>query len=69
MQKGVRLDVVAKTEDGQIINVEVQKKDEKNMTGRSLFYWAQLFSRQLLTGGTFNELKRTIYWGPQRIRI
>jgi predicted transposase/invertase (TIGR01784 family) len=36
--KEVRLDVVAKTSDSRLINIEVQKCDEGNMVERSLFY-------------------------------
>ena len=38
------LDILATTNKGELINVEVQVADEKNMIERSLFYWGRLFS-------------------------
>ena len=34
-----RLDVFATTQDGELINIEMQRADEKNMVKRSLYYW------------------------------
>lgn len=59
-EKGVRLDIVADTENGEILNVEMQRKDEKDMTARALFYWSKLFSGQLEIGQKYHQLKRTI---------
>jgi predicted transposase/invertase (TIGR01784 family) len=59
-QKGVRLDVVATADNDEIINVEVQRKDEKDMLGRTLFYWSELFCGQLKVGEKYKNLKRTI---------
>jgi predicted transposase/invertase (TIGR01784 family) len=59
-KKGVRLDIVAMTNTGEIVNIEMQKKNEGDMAARSLFYWSKLFSAQLIVGGEFSELKRTI---------
>lgn len=58
--KGSRLDVVAKTADGELINIEIQRRDEGNMTARSLFYWSKLFSGQLNISEDYKHLKRTI---------
>jgi predicted transposase/invertase (TIGR01784 family) len=59
-QKGTRLDISAKTKDKEIINIEIQRRDEGNMTARSLFYWSKLFSAQLEVSEDYNNLKRTI---------
>ncbi|MDR3224654.1 MAG: Rpn family recombination-promoting nuclease/putative transposase [Holosporales bacterium] len=59
-KKGIRLDIVATTNTGEIVNIEMQKKNEGDMAARSLFYWSKLFSAQLIVGGEFSELKRTI---------
>ncbi|MDR2646001.1 MAG: Rpn family recombination-promoting nuclease/putative transposase [Holosporaceae bacterium] len=59
-QKGVRLDIVAVTDSGEILNIEMQRKDEKNITARALFYWSQLFAGQLEIGEKYHQLKRTI---------
>lgn len=37
-QRGVRLDILAKTSEGHLINVEIQKQDEHNMISCSLFH-------------------------------
>ncbi len=60
MQKGSRLDVLATTDTGEIINVEIQKKDGKNIKERSLFYWSRLFSGQATVGEKYNDLHKTI---------
>ena len=36
-----RLDVLATTQDGEIVNIEMQRADEKNMVKRSLYYWSK----------------------------
>ncbi len=59
-QKGVRLDVLAKTSAGHLINVEIQKDDEHNMISRSLFHWSKLFSGQAVVSERYEDLKRTV---------
>ena len=59
-QKGVRLDILAKTSDGTIINIEIQKQDEHNMIHRSMFHWSKLFSGQAVVSERYENLKRTI---------
>ena len=54
------LDILATTNKGELINVEVQVTDEKNMVERSLFYWSRLFSGQLQDGNPYQKLERTI---------
>ena len=58
--KWSRLDVLAKTQEGELINIEIQIKDQGNMIPRSIYYWSQLFSGQLAKGRDYRELKRTI---------
>ncbi len=58
----IRLDLLAKTSNNEILNIEMQKKNndvmrqhlvyclqETNMYKRSLFYWAKLFSSQRIS--------------------
>lgn len=45
-----RLDVLARTDDGVEINIEVQLKDHKNMGKRTLFYWGRTFGNALKSG-------------------
>ena len=54
------LDILATTNKGELINVEVQVADEMNMIERSLFYWSRLFSGQLQSGNPYQKLERTI---------
>jgi len=59
-EKWSRLDILATTQDGEIINIEIQVRDEKNITKRALFYWSRIFGGQLISGANYNSLKRTI---------
>ena len=54
------LDILATTNKGELINVEVQVADERNMIERSLFYWSRLFSGQLQSGIPYQKLERTV---------
>ncbi len=54
------LDILATTNKGELINVEVQVADERNMIERSLFYWGRLFSGQLQSGNPYQKLERTV---------
>ena len=54
------LDVKATTSNNEIINIEIQLKNEYNMIKRSLFYWSKLYSEQLNEGEDYSVLKRTI---------
>lgn len=58
--KWSRLDVLATTEKGEKINVEVQLKDEDNIIPRTLFYWSKMYSQQLPSGNDYCNLKRTV---------
>ena len=55
-----RLDVKATTSNNEIINIEIQLKNEYNMIKRSLYYWSKLYSEQLNEGENYSLLKRTI---------
>ncbi|CUP11359.1 Rpn family recombination-promoting nuclease/putative transposase [Intestinibacter bartlettii] len=55
-----RLDVKATTSNNEIINIEIQLKNEYNMIKRSLYYWSKLYSEQLNEGEDYSLLKRTI---------
>lgn len=58
--KSCRLDILAVTETGEQINVEVQVTNRFNMARRSLFYWSKLFTSQLVEGDNYQELTKTI---------
>lgn len=55
-----RLDVKATTSNGEMINVEIQLKNEYNMIKRSLYYWSKLYEEQIGEGEDYTSLKRTV---------
>jgi len=55
-----RLDIRATTSNGEIINIEIQLKNERNMIQRSLYYWSKLYEEQLGNGENYSKLKRTV---------
>ena len=55
-----RLDVKALTSNKEIINIEIQLKNEYNMIQRSLYYWSKLYEEQLSEGDRYDKLSRTI---------
>lgn len=58
--KGVVLDVVGKSSDGTLTNVEIQLQQYDFMDRRTLHYWAQLYHRRLQKGEDFRNLARTV---------
>ncbi|MDM0612473.1 Rpn family recombination-promoting nuclease/putative transposase [Clostridium perfringens] len=58
--KFCRLDIKAKTDKGEIINVEIQVRDEYNMVQRTLYYWSKLYSDQLGESEKYKNLARTV---------
>ena len=59
-QKGVRLDILAISDDGSQINVEMQKSAAPHMVARALFYWSKVFAAQLIVGEKYEDLHQTI---------
>ena len=55
-----RLDVKAVTSKNEIINIEIQLKNEYNMIQRSLYYWSKLYEEQLDEGDRYDKLCRTV---------
>ena len=55
-----RLDIKAKTNKGELINIEIKIKDEHNMVKRSLYYWNEMFESQLTEGQKYDKLTKTI---------
>ena len=58
--KFLRLDVKAVTSKNEIINIEIQLKNEYNMIQRSLYYWSKLYEEQLEEGDRYDKLCRTV---------
>lgn len=55
-----RLDVKATTNKGEVINIEIQVKNEFNMIKRSLYYWSKLYEEQLTEGDKYDKLSRAV---------
>ena len=55
-----RLDVRATTSNEEIINIEIQLKNEYNMIKRSLYYLSKMYEEQLGDGEDYSKLNRTI---------
>ena len=54
------LDVLAKLEDGTLINIEMQMATDKSLEKRSLDYWSDLYTMQLEKGEKYENLRKTI---------
>ena len=55
-----RLDVKATTSNKEIINIEIQLKNENNMIKRSLYYLSKMYEEQLGEGENYSKLCRTV---------
>ncbi|MDX8337169.1 Rpn family recombination-promoting nuclease/putative transposase [Candidatus Cetobacterium colombiensis] len=55
-----RLDILAKTSTGELINIEMQRADERNMVKRSLYYWSKAYISEYTGKGAYANLPRTI---------
>jgi predicted transposase/invertase (TIGR01784 family) len=58
--KTVILDIRAKTDDGTIVNIEVQVRNAGQMDRRSLFYWSREYAKGIESGKTYDELPNVI---------
>ena len=59
-EKGGRLDLQAELNNGLIINIEMQIKDEKNIEKRTMVYAAKTISRETKKGTKYEEVKQVI---------
>ena len=55
-----RLDIKALTSNKEIINIEIQLKNEYNMIKRSLYYLSKMYEEQLSEGDDYSDLQKTI---------
>jgi predicted transposase/invertase (TIGR01784 family) len=60
MDRAARLDILAKTANGSLINIEVEINNRYNIDKRTLFYWSGLYHGQLISGQNFIYLRKTI---------
>ena len=54
------LDIKAETEDGTMLDIEMQMEDEKDIDERATSYMGKLISEQLQVGHKYTELKKSI---------
>ena len=54
------LDIKAETEDGTMLDIEMQMEDEKDIDERATSYMGKLISEQLQVGHKYIELKKSI---------
>ena len=54
------IDVLAKINNNEFCNVEMQMADKKNMIKRMLYYWARQYAKEIGKKEEYKELKRTI---------
>lgn len=54
------VDILAKLNDNEYCNIEMQMTDKKDLVKRLLFYWSKEYIRIIKKGGKYSDLKRTI---------
>ena len=59
-EKFAVLDIKAQATNGTYYNIEVQVTDDLHYDKRSLYYWAKLYSEQLIAGDSYSDLQKTI---------
>ena len=58
--KGTRLDIIAETTEGVLINIELNINYDKNIKERNLNYYATLYTEGLEKGNEYIEIKEII---------
>ncbi|QNQ83682.1 Rpn family recombination-promoting nuclease/putative transposase [Lactobacillus sp. PV037] len=58
-EKGVRLDILVKNNDGDLFDIEMQNANEYNLGKRMRYYQSRMDTFALDSGSTYNELKKT----------
>lgn len=54
------LDIRARTDTGNLVNIEIQLWNAGDMPKRTLYYWARLYAGQMEQGDQYHTLKKTI---------
>ncbi len=60
VEKGGRLDLQATLNERQIVNIELQSKNNGNFRVRTVFYASKMISREVVRGTDYNDVERTI---------
>jgi predicted transposase/invertase (TIGR01784 family) len=58
--KSIALDVRVQLESGEQVDVEMQSQRRPALRERALYYWARLYSGQLVRGDSYRELRRCV---------
>ena len=59
-EKGGRLDLQAKIQDGTILNIEMQVEDKHNIRERTTYYSSKVLSREVERGTAYKDIKQVI---------
>lgn len=54
------LDIHAKTEQGEHVNIEIQLANKFDMKKRTLYYWSRIYASQIQKGTPYTDLAKTI---------
>jgi predicted transposase/invertase (TIGR01784 family) len=54
------LDIKARSNQGELFNIEIQLIDDGDYSKRALYYWSKLYTEQLQEGDSYKNLKKTI---------
>ena len=55
-----RLDIKATTDRQEIVNIEIQLRNQYNMTKRTLYYWSKIYESQISESDSYYKLNKTI---------
>ena len=59
-EKGGRLDLQAKLNDGVIVNIELQMRNYFNIEERTTLYSSKVISRETERGSSYNDISKVI---------
>jgi predicted transposase/invertase (TIGR01784 family) len=54
------LDIKARLNNGELVNIEVQIVNKYDVEKRSLYYWSKMYCGQITEGGKYKELNKAI---------
>lgn len=54
------LDIIAKINDSEYCNIEMQVAEQEEIIERILFYWSKLYTKQIKSGKSYDSLEKTI---------
>ena len=60
VEKGGRLDLQAKLNDGVIVNIELQMKNNLDITERTTFYSSKVISQETERGSSYSDINKVI---------